>query len=500
MIIRAWAPVARTPMYRVVLAALSLLVIVSFIASFAGALYFSAAELIVLLLVVGVVTVGVSRIAARLWRTESHDESSLITALLLFFILKPGLEPADLAAAAGAAAAAGLSKFLIAWRGRHLFNPAAFGIFVVTVSGIGADYWWIGSSTLLWAVLPVAMIVVIRLRQTLIAGAATLSGLLTSLASALSWGSDPLDALQMGIASTALVFFAAFMVTEPLTLPPRRRQRLLVAILTGALFAAPITFGPVTMTPQLALLLGNLAAFAWGQRRAITLTLQETRRSPDSTVELLFHPATPVRFHAGQAIELHIPGGRALDRRGNRRVFSLVSAPSDTNQVRVAFSLPERPSAAKQRLTGLQPGAVIRATGVSGDFLRRPNTKSVMVAAGIGITPFISWLRDASVREERLDAILVFAITDPDTLHFRRELEQLSTPVIIVSPAPPARLAPQERWAGPHRLSGERMAELIPDLAQREAYVSGRPTFVSEMRNSLRSRTSKVHTDNFAGY
>ena len=156
-------------MYRIVLYALAVLVGASFVASAAGWLYYSPAELAALLGVVLVVTLGVSRLAARIWRAESHDESSLITALLLFFILKPGLETGDLTAAAVGATAAALSKFVIAWRGRHLLNPAAFGAFVVTVTGIGASYWWIGSSVLVWVVVPVAAVVVIRLRQKLVA-------------------------------------------------------------------------------------------------------------------------------------------------------------------------------------------------------------------------------------------------------------------------------------------------------------------------------------------
>lgn len=501
MIRRAWAAFARAPMYRVVLAALGVLAGAAFVASFAGALYYTPLELAALLLTVNVVTVAASRVAARIWRAETHDESSLITALLLFFVLKPGLEPADLLAAAAAAAIAGCSKFLIAWRGRHLFNPAALGAFVVTVSGLGASYWWIGSTTLVWVVVPVAAIVVIRIRQTLLASLSVAAGLTVYLISALSWGSAVTDALLMGIGSTALVFFTAFMVVEPLTLPPRRWQRLIVAVTTGALFAAPISLGVVSMSPELALLIGNLLGFAFGQRRAIKLTLRETRRSLDRTVELVFHAETPLRFQPGQAIELHVPGSLLFHRGGTRRVFSIVSAPSDGHEVRVAFTVPEHASAAKLRLAELQPGAVVRATGVAGDFLPpRADAKVVMVAAGIGITPFISWLRDAQSRSERPDAVLVLAVSDANHTHFREELRELPAQVILATPEEPEQLTANERWAGPIRLSGERIEQLVLDLAGREVCVSGRPRFVTEMRWGLRSRAVRVRTDAFAGY
>ncbi|MFT3944607.1 MAG: hypothetical protein QM705_12415 [Ancrocorticia sp.] len=501
MIARTWAAIGRAPMYHVVLCALAVLAGASFVASVAGWLYYSPAELAAPLAVVLVVTLGVSRLAARIWRAETHDASSLITALLLFFILKPGLEAGDLIAAVIGASAAALSKFVIAWRGRHLLNPAAFGAFVVTVSGVGASYWWIGSSLLVWVVVPVAAVVVIRLRQTLVASVVVLAGIAVYMVSAMTWGSGALEALQMGVASTALVFFAAFMVTEPLTLPPRRWQRLVVAVVTGVLFAAPISLGVFSMSPQLALLVGNLIGFAFGQRRAVSLTLAETRRSADGTVELEFEAAAPISFQAGQAIELHVPGVGLGNLGGSRRVFSLVSAPSDGSQVRVAFMLPEHPSAAKQQLVSMKPGDKLQATGVAGDFTRPSNDQPVlMLAAGIGVTPFISWLREARSRGHQQQAVLVWAVRDPEAAHFRHELGDLGAQVVLVSRDEPSHLNSHESWAGPERLNSERVATLLPDLGQRNVYISGGPQFVADFRRGLKSHARRIQTDAFAGY
>ncbi|MBO1902069.1 oxidoreductase [Leucobacter weissii] len=497
------AALGRLPMYRVASLALGALVVVSFALSFAGVLYYTPAELAALLGISVLGTVLVSRLAALVWRAETHDESSLITGLLLFFILKPGVEPLDLAAAVLGAAVAGLSKFLLAWRGRHLFNPAALGAFVVSASGVGAGYWWIGSSDLVWFVVPIAAIVVIRLGQVLLASLAAAAGLAVYTLSAVSWGSTAPQALQTGIASTALVFFAAFMVTEPLTLPPRRGQRIAVALVTGALFAAPIPLGALFMSPQLALLIGNALGFVLARRRGIRLALREARRGRDGTVELRFAAQRPLRYRAGQAIELHVPGVSPFAPRGQRRVFSLVSAPSDSREVRVAFRLPARPSAAKRALAELPVGAEVRATGVWGDFAppRDARRGVVMVAGGIGLTPFLSWLREARSEGGERDAVLVLAASAPDANPFREELAELPARVILAGGEnAPASLGPREEWAGPGRITGERIAELVPDLAQRDAFVSGPPRFVAELRGGLRRRSRRVRTDAFAGY
>ena len=49
-------------------------------------------------------------------------------------------------------------------------------------------------------------------------------------------------------------------------------------------------------------------------------------------------------------------------------------------------------SAAKQVLLGLQPGDELTATSVGGDFVlsRDPNRPVLLIAAGIGITPFLA--------------------------------------------------------------------------------------------------------------
>ena len=40
------------------------------------------------------------------------------------------------------------SKYIVAVRGRHVFNPAAFGAVVVGVTGLSVSWWWVGSAAL----------------------------------------------------------------------------------------------------------------------------------------------------------------------------------------------------------------------------------------------------------------------------------------------------------------------------------------------------------------
>ena len=116
------------------------------------------------------------------------------------------------------------------------------------------------------------------------------------------------------------------MLTEPLTLPPRRWQQLVLAAVVGMLFAVPFNFGFVANSPELALLVGNLLAFLAGQRGGVRLLFRLPRRLTPSDDGIRLRAARPVRFVPGQYMELDLPHAKP-DGRGRRRVFSLTSRP-----------------------------------------------------------------------------------------------------------------------------------------------------------------------------
>jgi ferredoxin-NADP reductase len=296
------------------------------------------------------------------------------------------------------------------------------------------------------------------------------------------------------------VFFAGFMLSEPLTLPPRRWQRLAEAALVALLFTVPFSVGLVTSTPQFALLAGNLLAFFAGQRRGIRLTYLGKQQLGPTTWELAFRPARPVRFRPGQYMELTIPHRRA-DFRGSRRYFSIASAPSD-DRITFALTLPSKASSFKQALLELEPGAVVTGTGVGGDFALPKDASEplLLVAGGIGITPFASQLAHATERGDKRDVVVVYATSAAGELPYRELLERSGARVVLYGPEPTA-LPAGWVYGGEGRVTGERLAAAVPDAAKRRAYVSGPPALVNDLRGALRSQGAKrVHSDYFSGY
>jgi ferredoxin-NADP reductase len=489
--------IGRVTMYRLVSILLGILAAISLALSITGELFFTPVELAAGLAVAVGVSVISNRLVAPLFRVPAHTESALITGLLLFFIFRPSVEAGELVATAGAAGVATLSKYVVAVRGRHIFNPAAFGTVIVGLTGLGVSWWWVGSTALLPAVAIAAILVLYRTRRFALAGMFLLVSVVATVVRLLSDGMPVAAALATPFTSFPVVFFAAFMLTEPLTLPPRRWQQLAEAGIVGLLFALPYSFGPLYATPELALVVGNLLAFLAGQRRGIRLVLESRLQRTPTIVELAFRPAAPVRFAAGQYLELSVPHPRP-DSRGTRRMFSIVTAPTDTT-VAVAFREHDPGSSFKSAVSRLEPGAVVRATGIWGDFTLPTDASKplVLVAAGIGVTPFLSQLTDLHRAGEHRDVVLVYAVPSPSEVAYRAELEQLGVRVFVAAPEPLDRLPAGWSYLGRGRLTGERLRTAIPDLSKRTALISGPPALVDTLRPVF---GRQARTDYFSGY
>ena len=210
---------------------------------------------------------GVNALFARVFGARSNPESVLITALILMLIITP-FAPGDVSAIGFtlfASAWAMASKYVLPPGGRHIFNPAAFGV-ALAAAALGTEVsWWVGGSLyLLPALLLGGALIVYKMRcydLVLAFAAATLATV------ALTAGQDMGNALTQVALHSMFLFFAFVMLTEPRTTPLGRPRRIVYAALVGVLFAPEIHFGGFYFTPELALLAGNVFALMASPRR-----------------------------------------------------------------------------------------------------------------------------------------------------------------------------------------------------------------------------------------
>lgn len=507
---RLYAIVGRVSMYRLVVLALAALAGIAFVLSFFGVLAPSPWELLAAWAVLGAACAATDAIAHRLLGKAWRWESSLITVLILLFVLRPTLEPLGLVGLAIAGVVASASKYLLAWQGRHVFNPAAVGATVLTVLSVwlpelGSSAWWVGSPYLAGPVILLGLVVLLRTEKVRVITlflviAVTVAFFRTaSQYQAAGLDFDAGTVFWQLLWSSPFLFLGAFMLSEPLTLPPRRWQQFAVAALVGVLAGWPISVGAVSLGQERALLIGNLLAFAFTFRSAVRLTLVERVVLTPTVRELVFRARRGFRFAAGQYLELEVPHAHA-DSRGTRREFSIVSAPEELPTVRIALREGSQ-SSYKKALALVDAGQSLAVTGVWGDFVLPAKATSpvLMVAAGIGVTPFVSQLRHLRMSGEDRDVVFVYVASGSEELAFRSELEDSGIPVIVFTRDEPANLPAHWRWARGVRLDAEGLVQVVPDIASRHAYISGPPSLIAELAPAL-ERARSITTDAFSGY
>ncbi|KRB39043.1 FAD-dependent oxidoreductase [Microbacterium sp. Root180] len=511
---RVFAVLGRVSMYRVVYLALAALAVISLVLSFFDLVGPDPLELVVTLAVLAAVCVGVDAAAQRILRLPWRIESSLITAHILLFVLRPTLDLTALAGIALAGAAASLSKYVLAWRGRHIFNPAAVGATVLTLlalvwPALGSSAWWVGTPALAAPVILLGLAVLwrtekIRVVAVFLVVAVAVAVLRTSAQYNLAGLEiDAMTVFWQVLWSSPFLFLGAFMLSEPLTLPPRRWQQFLVAGIVGVLAGWPIPIGDISLGQERALLIGNLVAFAFAVRTAVRLTLSARAVKTPTVQELTFHVQDRLSFVPGQYLELEVPHAHP-DARGTRREFSIASAPEDLPLLRVAFKeggAAKPQSSYKKALAQVGEGERLAITGVWGDFVlpKRDGAPILMVAAGIGVTPFISQLRHLRAAGEGRDIVLVYVASDAAELAYRSDLEASGVPVVVFTRDEPADLPSTWLWARGVRLDADGLLRVVPDIAARHAYISGPAGLIADLAPALEHARS-ITTDAFSGY
>ncbi|MET0813374.1 MAG: flavodoxin reductase, partial [Microbacterium sp.] len=266
---RVFAVLGRVSMYRLVLLSLGALAAIALVLSLFGLVGPNALELIVALVVLALVCVAVDAAAQRILKLPWRLESSLITAHILLFVLRPTLDLAGIAGIALAGAVASLSKYVIAWQGRHILNPAAVGATVLTlvslaVPALGTPSWWVGTPAMAAPVILLGVAILWRTEKLRVVGVFLVVAVAVAVLRTSSQYQAAGVAVDFGeifwpiLWSSPFLFLGAFMLSEPLTLPPRRWQQFTVAGVVGVLAGWPIDLGAVSLGQERALIIGNL--------------------------------------------------------------------------------------------------------------------------------------------------------------------------------------------------------------------------------------------------
>lgn len=457
-------------------------------------------ESTVLVLAAGWLT---NRLFAHVFGAIPNGESVYITGMIIVLIMEPA-PLTDLAAVGANVVAccwAMASKFIVSVRGRHVFNPAALGVALVGLALDRPATWWVsGEPWLIPLVVTGGLLIVRKLRRVDL----VLAFVATNLTAALWWRApgDALSSVQSALLNSPLMFFAFVMLTEPLTAPQAKLWRIIYGAIVGLLASPDTVIAGFYFTPEVALLAGNLFTLMVSPRGRLILTLERIEKAASGVYEYVFNPDHELAFKPGQYLEWTLPADFA-DSRGNRRYFTIASAPSEP-QVRLGVKFSSNGSAFKLALAQLRPGDRVVASQLAGSFVLpgNPQARLAFVAGGIGITPFSSMLRELLARNEPRDIIVLYGNNRIDEVAYAGLLRWARRELGI-----PTYLAVRDGADLPGVRTGlineAMIRECVPDYRSRIFYVSGpRPMVVttSEILRNMGVPPFHIKTDFFPGF
>lgn len=174
------------------------------------------------------------------------------------------------------------------------------------------------------------------------------------------------------------------------------------------------------------------------------------------------------------------------DEKAKKRFFTIAAAPSE-GEIHISTRVTE--SGFKQALNALQAGDEIEAHDIEGDFLWQDDEPVVLVAGGIGVTPYRSMFLERANTARPLNAHLLYYGRD-ENFAFRKEFEALAAahPELTID------------YIVGEMISADTILSHAPEATERTTYLSGPEPMVDAVGEDLQKRGVTLKQDWFPGY
>ncbi|HVS58877.1 MAG TPA: RnfABCDGE type electron transport complex subunit D [Candidatus Saccharimonadales bacterium] len=449
----------------------------------------------------------INKVLAYLFDAPVNPESSILTGLILALIISPDfsnkLNFLFLLAAAGLAMG---SKYVLTYREKHLFNPAAVAIVLTALGPHQEASWWVGTAALLPFVIIGGVLVMRKVRREHMVIAFWVATTVTTAAFSIVDKTNILTSLREMVLSSAMFYLGFVMLTEPYTSPTVRKWQLWYAAIVGVILAPQFHIGHYYSSPEVALIAGNIFAFIVSPKTKLFPRLREKVEVANDTADFVFVPDRPFTYKPGQYMEFTLPH-TGTDNRGSRRYFTIASSPTE-KELRIGVKFYDKGSSFKEAMLALDQNSAIVAAQLSGDFVMPDDQskKLAFIAGGVGITPFRSMVKYLVDTGEQRDVTLLYsARTTADFAYVpifeeARRTIGLSTIYTATGTAQSTKYLPALRRGA---ITAALIQQELPDYAERTFYISGTHRMVVTIQDILRELgvpARQVKTDFFPGY
>ena len=238
---------------------------------------------------------------------------------------------------------------------------------------------------------------------------------------------------------------------------------------------------------------------------ALTIKLKSRDEVAAGTTAFHFEKPPHFTFAPGQAGDFSLTNPPQTDKEGDKRSFSLASAPYESDLI-VATRM--RDTAFKRSLETIPLGTEFVLDAPWGELTLHEDTSipAVFLTGGIGITPVRSIVLQATRDKLNQKLVLFYANRRPEDAAFLDELKQAEkeNPNFTLVATMTKMAGSSRPWQGETGLIDQAMlTRHLKDITVPIYYISGPPEMVDAMQKMLSSagvKSGNVRAEEFSGY
>jgi|SRR3989344_1312957 len=226
--------------------------------------------------------------------------------------------------------------------------------------------------------------------------------------------------------------------------------------------------------------------------KAIKFKLVGRREIAQDTYEIQLGIDGVFDYLAGQYVVIKIDK-KVEDGKGTTRSFSLSSSPLNKEYISTCFRLPDKHSEFKEFIMTCPIGTVLIVDGPKGKFVlpEKINKRVLMIAGGVGITPFISMISFVTESKSKQKIKLIYTDKSEERMAYFDELVKLESENKNFS------------FVSRMKRVDEDFLKKNVDLKEDIFYVCGTPEMVKsvgEMFKGLGVGEDRIKFEEFSGY
>lgn len=220
------------------------------------------------------------------------------------------------------------------------------------------------------------------------------------------------------------------------------------------------------------------------------------------TLKVVFEVKEKFTFKAGQYCFITLPQLNYPDERGLKRHFSIVNSPKERGIITFTTRISE--SGFKKSLQELPVGTEVQLGPIAGAFVLPEDSQKplVLIAGGIGITPFISMLRYVSQEKIPYKITLIYSNRDQYSTAYFEEVKNLTAQIpgskLILT------MTDDPNWNHEKKVvDASFIKDYFPEVNSQYYMVVGPPGMVSAVEQALLEagvNTDNIKIENFTGY